>query len=329
MAPPTSEPAVPPRKPRLLRRERVAHDAEDHAHNLSQWEQSYSQFSSGRFEGRLTELWLPGLQIFQETANQALRQSCAAWNDALWFGLPAPGVPASRLDAQPVQGDTLLFRQGGCEFELSTPEHCQLFGIVIDRTLFDEHFPYADAMRLPGQGGTLGVPPEHFQRILGTLRQALFPPDTRPPSTPEQILDLQETVLDQLGTALAHGSAPPRGAHYSRIRHSHQVVGQACELVLAQPSQRLSIADLCRQMHVSRRTLQYCFQEVAGLSPLTYLRILKLNQVRRRLRSTDDLANRVTQAATTWGFEHLGQFSRDYRRLCGELPSSTLRHPAD
>ncbi len=168
MAPPTSEPAVPPRKPRLLRRERVAHDAEDHAHNLSQWEQSYSQFSSGRFEGRLTELWLPGLQIFQETANQALRQSCAAWNDALWFGLPAPGVPASRLDAQPVQGDTLLFRQGGCEFELSTPEHCQLFGIVIDRTLFDEHFPYADAMRLPGQGGTLGVPPEHFQRILGT-----------------------------------------------------------------------------------------------------------------------------------------------------------------
>ncbi|MHA3903614.1 helix-turn-helix domain-containing protein [Castellaniella sp. WN] len=322
------EPTTTSRKPRLLRRELVAHDAEDHAHNLSQWEQSYSQFSPGRFEGRLTELWLPGMQIFQESANQALRQSCAAWPDALWFGLPAPGAAASRLDAQPIENDTLLFRQGGREFELSTPEHYGIYGIVVGKALLDEHFPYADALRLPDHGGTLRVPPELFQAIFGTLRQALFPTDPRPAATPRQILDLRETVLDQLGAALAHGTPPPRDAHHSRIRHSHQVVEQACELVLAQPDQRLSIADLCRQMHVSRRTLQYCFQAVAGMSPLTYLRILKLNQVRRKLRSADDPAGRVTRIAMTWGFEHLGQFSRDYRRLFGELPSNTLRHPA-
>lgn len=329
VAPHLREPAATLSKPRLLRRERIAHDAEDHAHNLSQWEQSYSQFSPGRFEGRLTELWLPGLQIFQESANQALRQFCAAWQDALWFGLPAPGTATSRLDAQPIENDTLLFRQGGREFELNTPEHYQIFGIVVGQELLDEYFPYPDALRLPDHGGTLRIPTEHFRRILGTLHRALFPYEPQSAITVAQILELRETVLDQLGTALAHGHPPPRDAHHSRIRHSHQVVGQACELVLAHPDQRLSIADLCRQMHVSRRTLQYCFQEVAGMSPLTYLRILKLNQVRRRLRSTDDPASRVTRIATTWGFEHLGQFSRDYRQLFGELPSRTLRHPAD
>jgi len=29
--------------------------------------------------------------------------------------------------------------------------------------------------------------------------------------------------------------------------------------------------------------------------------------------------------ANAWGFWHMGQFARDYRRLFGELPSDTLR----
>jgi len=37
--------------PAAHRRVRVAHDADDHAHNLSRWSQSYNQFSAGRFEG--------------------------------------------------------------------------------------------------------------------------------------------------------------------------------------------------------------------------------------------------------------------------------------
>ena len=251
----------------------------------------------------------------------------------MWFGLPAPGTPGARLDAQPIEPDTLLFRQGGHEFELGTPEHYEIFGIVVSKDVLDAHLPHEceDSLRLSAGhgGGTLSVPPGHFQRILGTLREALFPTDPQPLATAEQILDLQETVLDQLGTALAQGRSPPPDAHHSRIRHSRQIVGQACELVLSQPDQRLSIAQICRQMHVSRRTLQYCFQAVAGMSPLTYLRILKLNQVRRRLRAANDPVDQVTRIATTWGFEHLGQFSRDYRRLFGELPSRTLRQPAD
>jgi AraC family transcriptional regulator, ethanolamine operon transcriptional activator len=33
----------------------------------------------------------------------------------------------------------------------------------------------------------------------------------------------------------------------------------------------------------------------------------------------------VTQAASQWGFWHLGYFSRDYRKMFGELPSQTFR----
>lgn len=63
----------------LLLRKRQAWDADEHAHNLSCWDQTYDQLSPGAFAGSVTELWLPKTQIFVETANQTLRQSCAAW----------------------------------------------------------------------------------------------------------------------------------------------------------------------------------------------------------------------------------------------------------
>lgn len=315
--------ASPP--PRIRRRTRTARDADDHAHNLSQWEQSYDQFSAGTFEGRLTELWLPRLQLFQESANQALHQSCAAWSDSLWFGLPAPHQAASRLDAQPVPGDTLLYRQGACQFELCTPQDCDLFGIVVDQDLLREHLTPLDEdiSDLLGTGGTLKIAPTLYRRMIQTLEQALF--ESAPPG-PAIADELQETVLDMLCAAMAQGILPTPDPHSSRIRHSRRIVQQARELVLSQASHRLSIADICRQLHVSRRSLQYSFQAVVGLSPLAYLRILKLNQVRRRLHDAQDFSGRVTQVATTWGFEHLGQFSQDYRRLFGECPSATLKH---
>ncbi|GAA0217148.1 helix-turn-helix domain-containing protein [Castellaniella daejeonensis] len=316
---------TPPSQPAIRRRTRTARDADDHARNLSQWEQSYDQFSSGDFQGRLTELWLPRLQLFQESANQALRQSCAAWRDSLWFGLPAPHQQVSRLDALPIPDHTLLFRPGARQFELNTPQDYNIFGIVLDQDLLREHLTPQDEdiSDMLGEGGTLTIEPVLYQRMTQTLGHALFEPLPAGGATAEA---LQETVLDLLWTAIAQGSRPDPDPHYSRIRHSRQIVQQARELVLAQASHRLSIADICRQLHISRRTLQYSFQTAVGLSPLAYLRILKLNQVRRRLRNAQDFSGRVTQAATTWGFEHLGQFSQDYRHLFGECPSATLKH---
>lgn len=76
---------------------------------------------------------------------------------------------------------------------------------------------------------------------------------------------------------------------------------------------------------MSRRTLQYCFEEVTGLAPTTYLRSLRLNGARRDLRRPLHSERSVAQIAMHWGFSHFGQFSQDYRQLFDELPSETLR----
>jgi transcriptional regulator GlxA family with amidase domain len=92
----------------------------------------------------------------------------------------------------------------------------------------------------------------------------------------------------------------------------------AVAALVAEPS----LADALR---CSRRTLQTSFQRVADVTPVGYLRTIRLNAVRRLLRTTPVQQLGVGEAAASWGFTHLGYFAREYRDLFGELPSQTTR----
>ncbi|MCP4405581.1 MAG: helix-turn-helix domain-containing protein [bacterium] len=76
---------------------------------------------------------------------------------------------------------------------------------------------------------------------------------------------------------------------------------------------------------MSKRTLQYAFLEHFGVSPKRYLQIYRLNRVRSILKKRDPNSVAVADVANRWGFWHMGQFAKDYRKLFGELPSSTLK----
>jgi AraC family ethanolamine operon transcriptional activator len=81
---------------------------------------------------------------------------------------------------------------------------------------------------------------------------------------------------------------------------------------------------MCAETGVSRRTLQYSFQDQVGMTPVAYLRVARLNQARLDLSLPTRADITVTDVAMRWGFVHLGYFSRAYRDLFGETPSETL-----
>ena len=86
----------------------------------------------------------------------------------------------------------------------------------------------------------------------------------------------------------------------------------------------VTMTQLCELAHVSRRTLQYSFETILGISPLRFLRVSRLNQVRRAL-SDASKGRTVTDISAEWGFWHASQFAKDYKQLFGESPSNTLR----
>jgi AraC-like DNA-binding protein len=85
----------------------------------------------------------------------------------------------------------------------------------------------------------------------------------------------------------------------------------------------ITVADLIAASELSGRTLFKHFRDFVGTSPMAYLRSKRLERVRQELVNGE--ADSVTSAALRWGFTHLGRFAAEYFRMCGELPSATLK----
>ena len=85
----------------------------------------------------------------------------------------------------------------------------------------------------------------------------------------------------------------------------------------------LSVEQLAQVAGVSVRSLYSGFKEFLGVSPMHYLRDLRMERARTELLSGE--AASVAGVALRWGFAHMGRFSNDYKARYLETPSQTLR----
>ena len=85
----------------------------------------------------------------------------------------------------------------------------------------------------------------------------------------------------------------------------------------------LTISDLTQQMFTSKTVLSVAIRQATGLSPLMFLRNVRLEQVRNELLSCDQ-ENSINNVARRYGFHSRGHFSRYYKEFFGELPRQTL-----
>jgi AraC family ethanolamine operon transcriptional activator len=91
------------------------------------------------------------------------------------------------------------------------------------------------------------------------------------------------------------------------------------------PNTPVTLADLCREAHASRRTLIQGFKDHLGMGPMAYVKLLRLHGIRRQLLAAEPGDLRIGAVAETWGFHNAGHFAADYRRLFGESPRATLQ----
>ena len=76
---------------------------------------------------------------------------------------------------------------------------------------------------------------------------------------------------------------------------------------------------------MSLRSLYTGFKAFCGVTPMQYLKELRLDRAHAELQGASHGAQ-VSGVALRWGFGHLGRFSADYHARFGENPSETLRH---
>ncbi|MBR9830115.1 MAG: helix-turn-helix domain-containing protein [Oceanospirillales bacterium] len=294
----------------------ISDDINEQAINLTDWDQEYDQYSAGQFYGRIDECHLGGIQIVNEFTNQALHQQCRVWPDSFWVGIPL-SREVCRIDGQAVGADDVMWRHGGTTFELGSPADCNILSIVVHKD---------ELLRLTERNGNdLNLNRDHPRLKAGQqqvnnlsllINRILESATTRLNSDIHQDM-LTQYIFDLLDSSDIDTQVPPsykhRKAVVDRVREHVEHIGEL----------PVTMTALCELACVSRRTLQYSFESILGISPVQFLRATRLNQVRRRLLSGDPVS--IADAAANQGFHHLSQFAADYKRLFGERPSETLK----
>jgi AraC-like DNA-binding protein len=102
-------------------------------------------------------------------------------------------------------------------------------------------------------------------------------------------------------------------------------VGDAMALIEAGPHLPLTTSQLAMQCHVSVRSLQEGFRRHLGMSPMAYLREVRLRRAHSELRAADPSHTTVAAVAHRWGFTHLGRFATAHKLTYGETPHQALR----
>ena len=133
---------------------------------------------------------------------------------------------------------------------------------------------------------------------------------------------MQQMVVTTLLTMHAHNytDAPPVRRSAILPRHVRRVQ----EYLQAHAHEPVCADELAQLAGVSLRSLYSGFKEFCGVSPMQYLKDLRLERARADLLAAGDMCN-VAGVAMRWGFTHLGRFSSDYRARFGENPSQSLR----
>jgi AraC family ethanolamine operon transcriptional activator len=137
--------------------------------------------------------------------------------------------------------------------------------------------------------------------------------------------ELQEMISYQipflLVDTLMTSSAPKlRNTAESRNR----ALSSAIDYIRSLPNKAVTVEHICRDIGINKRTLQRAFMDIYSITPKHYLQALRLNSVYKTLLHSDPATTTIRDVAIDEGYWHMSQFAADYRRLFGELPSTTL-----
>jgi len=309
-------------------------DADDHAAKLGRWDQIYEQLTPGLFAGSVTEAWFGCLQLFRETTSQSVHQAGRAWQGSSTFGVPLAMEGEACFHGSKLHLGDAIVLDGRDELDFCTPRRFDIIAVTLDSAVLGD---YADTVEHCVVANTKlsstkvivsdSTRVEVFGQFLRTMLDSVL-------ATPELLHypQLQKALEEaMLGSVLSlignydHSAQKPKRNCISRCEVVRRAKAYVKEYMCSCVDPSLTIGDLCRELNVSRRTLQYSFQDVLDINPVAYIRAMRLNGVRRELKLAMTETETVQDIAARWGFWHLSHFCTDYRLMFGELPSATLR----
>jgi AraC-like DNA-binding protein len=207
----------------------------------------------------------------------------------------------------------------GDEVDVRTTGASTLLAIAVDEPHLQRHYHHSlDASDIVDRLGNNRVTGNFLaaHRVRTAVRQVCAAESSVPPTAAGTMLALlAATVAEIENHAIARSHCLNR--RYAAVR--------ACAAYMREHiDETITLIDLSTACGMRSRSLINAFEAIVGLSPMDYLKRLRLSSVRSMLLRSDPRSTRVIDVATEWGFWHMGHFAHDYRVMFGEAPSQTL-----
>ena len=287
------------------------------------WDLDFRQLDTGSFTGRASVVATPQASLMRVELSRSFHQRGFAIPGTLTYGLVDPGSAQVRWHGADADGRLLDFNHGAGFDGISTAGMCGLtFGLAETvLTATAGKLGLEPASQIPQEGRLW----DDESRLSG-LRQRLAGEYSkhadvggRPDAQADR--ELEQLLATEILLLMNHGRVtmvPEGWRQHMRIRD------RAIGFIEQRIDDAITVADVCEAVGVSWATLDRVFRRHVGQSPKRYIRSLRLQRVRQEL--LQDRASRpIADIANRWGFWHLGQFARDYRKQFQELPSDTAR----
>ncbi|MEL6103298.1 MAG: AraC family transcriptional regulator [Pseudomonadota bacterium] len=142
---------------------------------------------------------------------------------------------------------------------------------------------------------------------------------------PSEAPDLNLLALErQLAVSILE-TQPSNISHLLAARHacSSTHLRRAIAYIRVSFHNDLTLDDIATAAGVHHRTLQTTFRAQLGVTPIQFLRDVRLDNARFHLSRRRNRAS-VSDIAYDCGYSHLGRFSRDFRVRFGHPPSETV-----
>lgn len=208
--------------------------------------------------------------------------------------------------------------------ELTWAADCRLLSVKVERAALEREMDaaldreVASPMPLGARFATGSGPGRSWTALVRLLLTEARGPDG--------LLDLppiarrwQNLLLSGLALTVEHPYS------HEPVARRPRTVKRALDAMHADPAHPYTAGELAGIAGVGVRVLQESFKRHVGVSPMTYLRRLRLDGVHAELSQADPWQVSVSDVAARWGFAHLGRFAGAYRARFGVPPSQTLR----
>lgn len=306
----------------------VTADPCQHAASLPAWSQEYLQLSSGPFAGEIREASFGPVQVFQERIDQVVDEKANPRRDSYTVGVPVSVSENGLWQGRELKRDSMMLLRPNEELHFKTPRHSNILVTVVACCALDGFSELDDstlARNIVDRPHVVEMGIDAARDFRSTLQQALTVSIDRPEllASPAIRNDLSDGIMNAILVALRDNDDMCRR---SISGHSVQraIVERSRAFVLANRERAITVTELCSYLHMSRRGLHHAFMNVLGINPVTFLRYVRLHEVRKLLLDAENRET-ISEIASRWGFWHMGMFGQYYKQLFHETPSETAR----